>query len=617
MTFLGGIWRVLVGIKDALALLFLLLFFGGLAAALSLRGATVKVPDGAALVLDLEGALVDQATPLSPLAAVDGGLPPEIEVRDVTRALEAAAQDRAVKAVVLDLDGFLGGGLANLEAVGRSLQRVRRAGKPVLAYATVYFDDSWYLAAHANEVWVNPLGTVALSGPGATNLYFRNALQKLKLDVEVFRVGTFKSAVEPFTRTEASPEAEAADQALVDDLWRAYRDGIKAARPSLDLDALVTGWPARVQSAGPDLATLAREAGLVDRVGPRLEFARRLRQLVGEGDDPDRADDFKRIGLPEYLAARLRDADREAQVAIVHVAGPIVDGEAPEGQAGARSVADLVERAIADDEVKALVLRISSPGGSATAADVIREAALAAKAAGKPVVASLGPVAASGGYWVATAADRILAERSSITGSIGVFGIVPIFGRTLAELGITSDGVGTTPYSRQPNLIEGLNAPARDLIQASVENVYRRFVNLVAQARRLPPFEVERIAEGRVWSGLAAERLKLVDSFGGLDTAVAEAGRLAKLEGVIKAKEIRQPRSLFDQLLAGRTWVRSPVPDPLGLPAHAARLRLAVGVRSALEAATGPWVQARCLACAAFAAPTNPPSRALARSALR
>ncbi len=619
---LRSIWRFLMGVKDALVLLFLLLFFVALWGALAFRGPAVKVPDGGALVVSLDGTLVDQATPVSALAALGGGRLAETEARDLIRAIDAAAKDRRVKALVLDLDSFLGGGLANLEGVGRALLRFRAEKKPVFAYATAYADDGWFLAAHADEIWLNPNGAVFLTGPGGTGLYLKGALDRLKVDVEVFRVGTFKSAIEPFTRSEASPEARAADQMLVDDLWAAYQAGVRRARPDLDVKALVEGMPARVKGLNGDLATLARDIGLADRLGSRLAFVARVREVVGAGEEEGRADALNGIGLGAYLSTLGPEGAKGDVVALVHAAGAIVDGEAREGQAGSQSVTDLIEDALADERVKALVLRIDSPGGSATASDVIRDALMAARARGKPVVASMGPVAASGGYWIATGAERIWAEPSTVTGSIGVFGIIPTFGRTLASIGITADGVGTTPYSGQPNLVEGLNEPARDLVQAGVADVYRRFIRLVAEARKLEPAAVEPIAEGRVWSGSRALELKLVDGLGGLDAAVADAGKLAGISGEVRVKPFRQPRPWFETLIekgdlvrvGARAGARSG-PDALGRLVLAERLRLAGVVASALEAVRGPSVQAACIGCAAFRPVGAGVQPALARAA--
>lgn len=600
MGFLGAAWRFLVGVKDALALLFLLLFFGVIAAALSWRAPRVTVPEGAALVIDLEGLLVDQASELSVVDALAGpSALAETEARDVVNAIDRATSDRRIAAIFLDLDGFAGGGQANLQEVGRALSRFRAARKPVYAYATVYADDGYLLAAHASEAWVNPLGGVFIAGPGGNGLYLKGALDRLKVDVEVFRVGTFKSAVEPFTRSDASPEAKAADQALADDLWASYAAGVARARPGLDIRAVVDSWPQRVAGLNGDLSSLALTSGLVDKAGSRLDMLAALRNKVGEGEDPDRADDFKGIDLFDYLAA----TDKETQgpvVGIIHVAGTIVDGEAPAGQAGGTTIADLIEEALADDDVKAIVLRIDSPGGSATASDVIREAALAARQKGKPVVASMGPVAASGGYWVATAAEWIAADPATVTGSIGVFGIIPTFGRTLAEIGITSDGIATTPYSGQPDILGRLNDPARQLIQASVADTYRRFIAIVANARRLEPQAVEAIAEGRAWSGTAALKLKLVDAHGGLDAAVAEAARRANLEGKVESIVIRPELPFIDSLLRDSGLVQARHPDGHAPLVSQARLKLASAIGAARAALNGPTLQTACIACAAY-----------------
>lgn len=613
---LGGLWRFLMGVKDALVLLFLLLFFVALWGLLAFRGPAVKVPDGGALVVSLEGTLVDQATPVSTLAALDGNRLAEAEARDVIRAIDLAAKDARVRALVLDLDSFLGGGLANLEGVGKAILRFRAEKKPVFAYATAYADDGWFLAAHADETWINPNGGVFLTGPGGTGLYLKGALDKLKVDVEVFRVGSFKSAIEPFTRREASPEARAADQMLADDLWAAYQAGIRRARPDFDVKAAIESMPARVKGLNGDLATLAKDMGFVDRIGSELAFVARVREVVGAGDEPDRADTLNGIGFAAYLATQGEEGAKGDVVALVQAAGNIVDGEAREGQSGGDSVADLIEQAAADERVKAIVLRIDSPGGSATASDVIRDAVVAARAKGKPVVASMGPVAASGGYWIATGAQRIWAEPSTVTGSIGVFGLLPTFGRTLAELGITADGVGTTPYSRQPNLIDGLNDPARDLIQAGVEDVYRRFVRLVADARGLEVAQVEPIAEGRVWSGSRALELGLVDGLGGLDAAVAEAGRLAGIAGVPQVKPFRQPRPWFETLIEQGNLIRArPATDALGRLVLAERLRAAGALAAALAAVRGPTVQAACIVCAGFRPMAASDRRAIGRLA--
>jgi protease-4 len=601
MQFLKGVWGFLVGVKDALVLMFMLLLFGLLWAGLSSRAPRISVPDGAALNIDLDGVLVDQATERSPLALVSGEpLIPETDTAALVRAIDFAADDSAIRMITLDLDGFVGGGAANLESVGKALARFRAKGKPVEAWATAYGDDGYYLAAHAGKVGLSPLGAVLISGPGGSGLYFKEALDKLKVDVEVFRVGTYKSFVEPFTRNESSPEAKAADQALADDLWAGWRAGVEAQRPRLDMAATVASWPQRIAGANRDQAVLARDAGLVDVVMSETDWHAALRKTLGEGDDADRPGDYKRVDARAYLAARSPISDTGPAVAVVHVSGNIVDGEAPPGQAGGATVAALIEDAIADSDVRALVVRVNSGGGSVLASEQIRLAMLEARKRDMPVIASFGPVAASGGYWVGTGADAIFASPSTITGSIGVFGIIPTFERTLKDLGISSDGIATTPFSGQPDILGGLNEPTRALIRGGVVDIYRRFIGLVARARDLPAAEVEKLAEGRVWSGRRAMELKLVDRFGDLDAAVAEAGKRAGIEGRPRVKVMTPPLPFLVKLLTGVEGSEAAPQDALARAVTMSRMRAAAQVETALAVANGPTVQAQCLSCARY-----------------
>jgi protease-4 len=608
MPFLKAVWTFLVGVKDFLVLLLIFLVFAALWASLSSRPSAIRVPDGTALLIALDGVLVDQAARPTPFDVLSTQSPiPETQARDVIRAIDRAADDKRIRLILLDLDSFLGGGLANLEAVGEALLRARKAGKEVRAFATAYIDQGYYLAAHADEVWMDPLGAVVLTGPGGPGLYFAEALDKLGIDVEVFRVGTFKSAVEPFTRSDQSPEARAADQALADSLWTSFRSRVEGQRTGLDLAAFLETYGQRAAGANISLAQIAQNAGLVDTLGGRLAFAEAARETVGAGDKEERPGDFRYIAMGDYL--RATDARQSGPgVGVVHISGTILDGEGFGASAGAETIATLIEDAAANADVKALVLRIDSPGGSVTASERIREAALAARAKGKPVVASFGPLAASGGYWVATAAETIIAHPTTITGSIGVFGVVPTFAGTLDKLGIGADGVATTPFTGQPDVLRGLNDPARALLQASVADVYRRFVRIVAEARKLPEPEVEAIAEGRVWSGTQALDRGLVDRFGSLEDAVAEAGRLAKLPDKPRTILVEPPVSPFERLLSQLLGSAEPQ-----VPARAsdafARLALAgkASVLAQMQAATamtaGPAVQAVCLSCLAHVQP--------------
>ena len=611
MNFARGVWRLLVGIKDLLVLLVLLLFFAGLWAVLGQR-ATVHVDDGSALVLALDGAIVDQASEEDPLNMLLGAAGRrEVQARDIIRAIDLAAEDKRIKTMVLDLDLFVGAGQANLQSIGAAMQRFRKAGKPIEAYATAYTDDGYYLASNASRIWLNPLGGVLLTGPGGSGLYFAKALEKLDVDIEVFRVGTYKAAVEPFTRADASPEAKAADQALVNGLWQTWLADVAARRPRSDISGWLRALPQRIAGAGGDQAKAAMAAGLVDRIGSRTDFDTALIEELGAADKPGHIP-YRSVGVGSYLMAQHGSKGSGPAIGIVYVTGNIVDGEAPRGTAGSTSISDAIRRALADNkDLKALVVRIDSPGGSVTASEQIREALVEAKSLGLPLVASMGPVAASGGYWIASAADEIIAQPGTITGSIGVFAIIPTFPRALAGLGITSDGVKSTPYSGEPDVVAGIGPETRQLLQISVEDIYGRFTGLVAEARKLPVAEVDRIGQGRVWTGRDAQRLKLVDGMGGLDAAVAAAARRANLSGTPRTVDIEAPLSpvvealeaLFGPADAGTAAIGGHARDPFAKLTQASRSRLLAAVADLQAMAGGATMQASCLSCAAMGTP--------------
>ncbi|WP_310497169.1 signal peptide peptidase SppA [Sandarakinorhabdus sp.] len=614
MTLVRTAWHVLVGIKDFLVLLLLVLFFILLWAALSGRG-PLGVPDGSALVLDLDGVLVDQASEASPAEALAGGAGAEIEARDVIRAIDTAADDKRIKALVLDLDSFAGGGAANLDSVADALRKFKKSGKPINAWATAYTDDGYALAAQADKIWMNPLGGVLLTGPGGSNLYFKRALEKLSVDINVFRVGTYKAAVEPFTRGEASPESRAADQALVDSLWQSFVGNVKKARPKADPVGFVAQLPQRMGAAKGDLATAALTSGLVDFIAPHQDFDDAMIKLVGTSEKPRSYGSFNGVGLNRYLAATGGAVPGTGDaIGVVYVTGNIVDGEAPRGTAGGTTIA----RAIADaldenDDIKALVVRVDSGGGSVLASEEIRQALMRAKTQyDLPIVASFGPVAASGGYWVAMAADEIYAQPSTITGSIGVFAILPSFNRSLEELGINADGVKSTPYSGEPDVLNGIGSETRIVLQSGVEDIYRRFTAMVATTRKLPVAEVDRIGQGRVWSGVAAKQNKLIDSFGGLDAAVAAAAKRAGIKGTPRVIDIEREPSPFLAALegfAGAGEEQDQVRDPWARLASASRLRLLSAAGDFAVMARGPTMQASCIECAAMGSPRLPAAR--------
>lgn len=617
MAFVRAMWRFIVGVKDVLVLLFLLLFFGGLYAALSMAGGERPATRTAgALLLDLDGTIVEQPADDDPLTLLSGQEAPlrEYRLRDIVMALEAARGDSHVKAVVLDLDGFMGGGQVALERVGAALDSVRAAGKPVLAFGTAYEDDGYMLAAHASEVWLNPIGGVAIMGPGGSQLYYKGLLEKLGVTAHIYRVGSFKSAVEPFLRSDMSPEARAANQALAGMLWRDWQANVQKARPRALLAAYVGDTLGAVRATQGDMARAAMAARLVDHIGDERGFAKRVASLAGAdeaGDGPG----FAALALDDYVRAKAPVA--QGNVGVLTIAGEIVDGEAGPGTAAGASIARLLREAVSEGDIKALVLRIDSPGGSVLASEQIRSAVLAAKAQGIPVVASMGNVAASGGYWIATGADRIYAQPSTITGSIGVFGILPSFEQTLAKIGVTSDGVATTPLSGEPDLAGGPSAEFNALAQLGVEDIYRRFVLLVAKSRRLPPAQVDRIAQGRVWDGASARKLGLVDEFGGLEAAIAQAARMARLDpAAATVRPIEEEPDRFTRLLMSWNGEEARAATPRDLLARAGwrqRQWAWQAVEDARSLAQSAGVRAACLECRAYGVPVAAPRRVSAR----
>ncbi|GLS98737.1 protease 4 [Sphingobium jiangsuense] len=610
MAFAKAIWRFIMAVKDVLVLCFLLLFFATLYAMLTFSaGERPAHTSEGALLLDLDGYIVEQPRAADPASLLIGGAAPvrEYRLRDIVMALEAARTDPRVKAVVLDLDGFMGGGQVAIARVGKALDGLRAAKKPVLAYATAYEDDGYQLAAHAGEVWLNPLGGVALLGPGGSQLYYKGLIDKLGITTHIFRVGTYKSAVEPFLRTDQSPEARQANQALADHLWQNWKADVAAARPAARIIPYSADPVAAVEAAQGNLARAAIDAKLVDKLGDDGEFERRVAGIAGENGKED-GPAFAAIDLDDYIRAK-RPANK-GQIGVLTVAGEIVDGEAVPGTAGGDSIADQLYGALADKDLKALVLRVDSPGGSVLASERIRRAIVEARAQGLPVVVSMGNVAASGGYWIATASDRILAEPSTVTGSIGVFGIVPSFEGMLAKIGVTSDGIRTTPLSGEPNVLGGLSPEFRRVTQLGVEDAYRRFLALVAAARKTTPDKVDAIAQGRVWDGGTARQLGLVDGFGGLEEAIAEAARLAKLDPA-KARPYHiepkvDPFTRFIEDWIEKRSVRaaaSPVAgrDLVGRQGERQQQMLARALRDAALIGRGASVQASCLSCAPYA----------------
>lgn len=529
MIFARKVWHLFVAIKDALVLLFMLLFFFMLYAALTVRPSVAQLHDGA-LLIRLDGAVVEEPAAVDPFSGLMTGETPshEYAARDVKRALELAATDDHVKAVVIDLSRFTGGGMVHLEEIGAAMDAVRAAKKPVLTYAVGYTDDGVMLAAHSSEAWVDPNGGAFVMGPGGQSLYYGALLERLKVKAHVFRVGTYKDFVEPYLLSQQSPASKDARKALYGAVWENWKDNVAKARPKANL-TLVTadpvGW---IKASGGDAAKAALGAGLVDKIGDEVAFGERVKELAGADGASDKPGAYAHFPMATLLAAHPLPSTGKA-VAVVTVAGEIVDGKAGPGSAGGDRIAGLIDEANADG-APALVLRVDSPGGSVLASERIRLALERFKSGGRPVVVSMANVAASGGYWVSTPASKIFAQPGTITGSIGIFAIIPSFEGTLASYGINGDGVRTTPLSGQPDLLTGLTPETEAMLQANIEHGYARFTGLVAKSRGMTPQQIDSMAQGRVWDGGTARQLGLVDQFGGLDDALAFAASSAKLE---------------------------------------------------------------------------------------
>ncbi len=606
MTFLRISWKLIVGLKDLLVLILLLLFFAVLFALLSASPNPAMVREGA-LWLKLDGVLSEQPAEIDPLTALTSTSVPvgEIRQRDIIRSLKIAETDKRIKAVVVDMDRFLGGGQASLSAIGDSLERVKKAGKPVYAFATAYSDDSYLLAAHATQIWMDPLGGAMLTGPGGTQPYYKGLLDQLGIKANIYRVGTYKSAVEPYMRSDQSPESKIAIKAVYDEIWGQWKTEVAKARPQAQFAELLTDPAGSVENAKGNMSQLAIANKLVDKLGDRIAFGKFIATKVG-ADDNKSTGGFAATPMDALLASYGPPSAGEA-IGVVTIAGTIVDGEAGPGTAAGDTISGLIYDALDNKDLKALVVRVDSPGGSVTASEKIRLAIEAAKAKKIPVIVSMANLAASGGYWVSLPADVIFAEPSTITGSIGIFGVIPSARAGLAKIGVTADGVKTTALSGEPDVLGGFSPEFDRVAQSAIENGYRDFISRVATARKKTPEQVDAIGQGRVWAGGTARQIGLVDRFGGMDEALAEAAKKAGLEtGGWHALYIEPQTSFAGALLGGLMPKRAGISAPVDIFAHAAwqQQMFLQRVSADLEMLVGvKGVQAQCLECADFAPP--------------
>ncbi|AAZ25111.1 signal peptide peptidase SppA [Colwellia psychrerythraea] len=561
----SSIWRVLTFTRSVvLNLVFFILLFSFIGVILSSGEEQVTVPEKTALVLNLVGDVVEQKREVDPMEAFLSEAmeqqddKPEVLLTDIIDVISKAKKDDRVEILVLQLQGLNRAGLTKLQDIAAALEDFKSSGKQIIALGDQFSQDQYYLASTANDIWLNPQGFMLLDGYGRYNMYFKSALEKLAINQHIFRVGTFKSAVEPFIRDDMSDAAKKANKLWLADLWMQYKEDVAARRGfGVDnFDENIDNLVAKFSAADSSFAQYALKNNWVDQLKSRQEMRSELIELVGENK---KGDSYNHIGYKNYIAATSSSIEESAElaekshdkVAIIVAKGTILDGTQKPGTIGGDSTAKLLRKARNNDDVKAVVLRVDSPGGSAYASEIIRQEVELLKKAGKPVVASMGTYAASGGYWISAPADKIYAAPSTITGSIGIFGMMMTFEDTLSKMGIYTDGVGTTDiagFSPTQALTPGM----ANLFQLSINRGYQEFIQLVATNRDMTLEEVDAIAQGRVWSGKKAKELGLVDELGNLTDAVVAAATLAKLEQydtLLIEKEQSSRNKIMQQLL--------------------------------------------------------------------
>ena len=550
----SAIWGGVDGVRKILHLVLLLfvflLFFG------AMQDSTLVLPDRAVLVIQPYGFLVEQieGDPFDrALAELAGDGKPQTLLQDIVDALEYAKDDDRIEVVYLELSSLLGAGLSKLQHLSAAIEDFKTSGKPVIASADFLSQQGYYIAAHADEVYLHPSGMLLLRGYGRFRNYYKDAIDLLRIDWNVFRVGTHKAFVEPYTRMDMSDEDRETTLRLVEQLWSLYQVDVETAREleTGTIEDFTDNFSEIVEEAGGDLATAAAQYGLVDDLLKRTEVRELLIEYVGP--DPDNADTYKAASMYDYLAQmRVLSGDKvgSKNVAVIVAAGDIMFGTQPPGTIGGDSTAELLRRARNDDSVEAVVLRVDSPGGSAFASEIIVDEILALQEEGKPVVASMGSVAASGGYQISMYADRIFASPSTITGSIGIFGMFPTYQRTLEAIGISTDGIGSTPWSGELRPDRAMSEHAKRLFQVVIDDGYQDFIGSVADSRSMEIDAVDAIGQGQVWTGMDALNNGLVDELGGLDDAIAAAAELAGISDEdFGIKSIDQELSATEQMV--------------------------------------------------------------------
>ncbi|EWS68035.1 protease 4 [Vibrio vulnificus] len=529
-----GIWKAITFVRLALtnlifllsvALVYFVYFYG--------HDTQPQVEQPSALVLNLSGPIVEQSLYINPMDSFAGSLfgeeiPKENVLFDVVDTIRYAKDDEKITGLVLSLRDMPETNLTKLRYIAKALNEFKASGKPIYAIGSFYNQSQYYLASYADKIYLAPDGGVMLKGYSAFSLYYKTLLEKLDVTTHVFRVGTYKSAIEPFVRDDMSPAAKESATRWLTQLWGAYVDDVANNR-KIDpktLNPSMEEFLSQLKSVNGDLAALSIKLGLVDELATRQQLRAQLAEKFGASGD----DSYKAISYYDYRATMRDNFDVNADdIAVVVASGTIMDGQQPRGTVGGDTVAGLLRQARNDDKVKAVVLRVDSPGGSAFASEVIRNEVQALKDAGKPIVVSMSSLAASGGYWISMSADKIIAQPTTLTGSIGIFSVITTFEKGFNKLGIYTDGVGTSPFSGE-GISTGLSKGASQAFQMGIEHGYQRFISLVGDNRDLSLDAVDKVAQGRVWTGYDALHHGLVDQIGDFDDAVAEAAKMAQLE---------------------------------------------------------------------------------------
>ena len=600
-------WRLLNFVREmVLNLFFIFLVLVGVGIWMQVSGGDSKeTASRGALLLDISGVIVDKPdssqrfSKLSrQLLGASSDRLQENSLFDIVNTIRQAKDDRNITGIVMDLKNFAGGDQPSMQYIGKALKEFRDSGKPVYAIGENYSQGQYYLASFANKIWLSPQGVVDLHGFATNGLYYKSLLDKLKVSTHVFRVGTYKSAVEPFIRDDMSPAAREADSRWIGELWQNYLNTVAANRqiPAQQVFPGAQGLLAGLTKTGGDTAKYALDNKLVDALATSAEIEKALTKEFGWS----KADkNYRAVSYYDY--ALKTPADTGDSIGVVFANGAIMDGEETQGNVGGDTTAAQIRDARLDPKVKAIVLRVNSPGGSVTASEVIRAELAAARAAGKPVVVSMGGMAASGGYWISTPANYIVANPSTLTGSIGIFGVITTVENSLDSIGVHTDGVSTSPLA-DVSITKALPPEAQQMMQLSIENGYKRFITLVADARHSTPEQIDKIAQGHVWTGQDAKANGLVDSLGDFDDAVAKAAELAKVKQWHLEYYVDEP-TFFDKVMDNMSGsARAMLPDALQamLPAPLASVASTVKSESdKLAAFNDPQNRyAFCLTCA-------------------